>query len=222
MAEEADAVNVPADNTVPENEPLLSVDATGEKPEGQESPESAEDGGDTPLLTVENGEEKKDEGKEPEKEEPEGAPEKYEAFTMPDGWELPTEMAEEVGTVFRELNLSQKAGQKLVDTYIKHAAAVKEQELIALQEQRKAWRAERRQSPAYQSERALAIKGLNAVVKTDEQRDLFNNTWLQDHPAIFGLFVNVGRLLGEDVPLNTGNPAGNEGDSAVARFPVKL
>lgn len=219
MADELTAEGTPTDNTVTDNEPLLTV------PQGDEATSPAEETdppaeGEAPLLQVEDP--APEEGGEEDGEKPEGAPEAYEPFNVPQGWTLEGETGERVNEVFKELNLTQEAGQKLIDAYIQHTAAAKEQELVALEAQRRAWRAERRQSPTYQSDRALANKGLNAVVKTQEQRDLFNNTWLQDHPAVYGLFVNVGRLLGEDVPLNAGTPTGNEPDSASVRFPVKL
>lgn len=47
----------------------------------------------------------------------EGAPEKYEAFKVPEGYELDTKVAEEAGKLFKDMNLSQDAAQKLVDFY---------------------------------------------------------------------------------------------------------
>lgn len=48
---------------------------------------------------------------------PSGAPEKYEAFTVPDGFELNEAVATEAGKMFKEMNLSQGDAQKLVDFY---------------------------------------------------------------------------------------------------------
>ena len=63
--------------------------------------------------------------------------------------------------------------------------------------------------------------GLKAVVSDPEEIALFTNSWMSDHPALFNMFVKVGRLLGEDTPLPNGDPAQN-GNSAASRFPVKL
>lgn len=46
-----------------------------------------------------------------------GAPEKYEAFKVPEGYEMAEETTKEVTGLFKELNLSQDAGQKLIDYY---------------------------------------------------------------------------------------------------------
>lgn len=49
-----------------------------------------------------------------------GAPEKYEPFKLPEGFKLDDKVTTEVSATFKELGLSQEAGQKLVDFYSKH------------------------------------------------------------------------------------------------------
>lgn len=49
----------------------------------------------------------------------EGAPESYEAFTLPDGYTLDGERLEMATAKFKELNLSQAAAQGLIDMYCK-------------------------------------------------------------------------------------------------------
>lgn len=173
----------------------------------------AENGDDKPLLTPgidENGQ-----------SEYSGAPENYEAFDMPDGFELDDETRSQTEGMFRDLNLSQKGAQRLIDAYTERAIAQKESELTALAERRKQWRAEVRKSPTFTADRAFAIKGMNAVVSTPEERSLFTDSWMSDHPALFSMFVKVGKLLGEDTPL-PGGGASPTGGSAVDRFPIKL
>src|SRR6516164_1649813 len=57
--------------------------------------------------------------KEPEAKPAEGAPEKYEAFKVPEGHEIDEPTSKEVGSLFKELGLSQAEGQKLVDYWVK-------------------------------------------------------------------------------------------------------
>lgn len=58
--------------------------------------------------------------KTPAKTEPvAGAPEKYEPFKLPEGFKLDEKVSTEVQATFKELGLSQEAGQKLVDFYSK-------------------------------------------------------------------------------------------------------
>lgn len=150
-----------------------------------------------------------------------GAPESYEDFTMPDGFTLDADGKSQISELFRGLNLSQKGGQKLVDVFTERITAQKEADLNALSERRKQWRAAIRQRPNYAAERALAQKGLNAVVSDPEEVALFTDSWMSDHPALFNVFVKVGRLLGEDTPLPSGGAA-EDGNSATRRFPIKL
>lgn len=219
MVEDDKTVDTPADNTaIGVDEPVLNIDsdASAPEPENDKDPVETAETGDEPVVSI-DGEEGEGEAK-PEV----NAPEQYEPFSIPEGWMLEGDLKESVDTTFRELNLSQEAGQKLVDMYVQRMTAEKERELTALADQRRAWRQELRSRPQYETERALARKGANAVVRTSAARDLFQDTWLQDHPGVFDLLVEVGRLLGEDTPLNTGTPAGDNNGDVTKRFPVKL
>lgn len=150
-----------------------------------------------------------------------GAPESYSDFTLPEGFSLDDNGKKQISELFRGLNLSQKGGQRLVDAFAERITAQKEAELNALAEKRREWRTQIRQRPAFASERALAMKGLNAVVRDPEEVALFTNSWMQDHPAVFSMFVKVGRLLGEDTPLPNGSSA-PAGDPTLTRFPIKM
>lgn len=48
-----------------------------------------------------------------------GAPEAYAAFTMPEGYVLDGERLELANTTFKDLNLTQDQGQKLIDLFVK-------------------------------------------------------------------------------------------------------
>lgn len=49
-----------------------------------------------------------------------GAPEKYEAFKLPEGYEFDPDALKEVSGIFKDLGLNQDAAQKLVDYYAKN------------------------------------------------------------------------------------------------------
>src|SRR6266567_1794885 len=55
---------------------------------------------------------------EQEKEAPKGAPDKYEEFKVPDGFELDEDVAKEAGNLFKSSGLNQADAQKFVDFYI--------------------------------------------------------------------------------------------------------
>jgi hypothetical protein len=214
----------PEDNGSAVDESLLSPDASAEgaaaEQQGADSPapEAGEkkEEGEAPLLNPEEGDAKKEENPDV------GAPEDYSDFTLPEGFTLDDSVKEEVCGMFKGMNLSQAGAQKLIDAYAKRIVAQKESELEALNTRRMAWRKEVRQRPTYEAERALAQKGMREVVNTPEEKALFTNSWMSDHPAVFGMFVKIGRLLGEDAPMPNGGKDADSGDSAVARFPIKL
>lgn len=73
--------------------------APDKKPEGEKAPE---------------GEKKPEDVKA-------GAPEKYEDFKLPEGYKLDDKVADTVSKTFKELGLSQEAGQKLIDIYAENS-----------------------------------------------------------------------------------------------------
>ena len=177
--------------------------------------ETGKEGEDAPLLSPE--------GKDPA-EKPEaatGAPEAYEAFQLPEGFELQGELLEEATALFKGLNLNQENAQKLVDYYTKRVLDEKAAGLNELAARRKAWRAEVRQRPNYAAERALAMRGMRAVLTDPDEIELFKDSWMSDHPALWKMFTKIGRLVGEDTPPKGGaSGASSEDDINLRRFPV--
>lgn len=220
MADEAVQNAATGDTGSAADDAVLTPGAAPEEKAPGTAGQSAETG--VEAASVKEGEESiLTPGAEEKGSEDIGAPETYGDFTLPEGFTIDEEGKAQMSALFKGLNLSQKGGQKLVDAFTERVTAMKEAELNALAERRKAWRAEIRQRPTFATDRALALKGLNAVVTNPEEIALFKNSWMSDHPALFSMFVKVGKLLGEDSPLPNGgqSPAG---DSATTRFPVKM
>lgn len=207
------------DNTVAteaQDQGLLTptVEAT---PETAEKPASSQSD-DAPLLNAEEADDKG--GAEKPSAESAQAPEVYESFTMPEGFTLTGERLEEATGLFRELNLSQAGAQKLVDYFVKRTIDDKAQGIEALANQRKEWRAQIRNRPDFASERALAKKGIAKVVTDPDERELFNDSWMQDHPAVWKIFVKVGQLVSEDT-IPSGGSGGPSDNVNKLRFSVK-
>lgn len=196
--------------------PEVPAEGAAAGAEGVDSKADAEGkDGDQPLLNPE--------AEAVKEENPDvGAPEEYSDFELPEGFTLDDSVKEEMTGLFKGMNISQSGAQKLIDAYTRRVVAQKESELTELAGKRKQWRQEVRQRPTYEAERALAQKGIREVVNTPEEKALFTDSWLSDHPVLFGMFVKIGRLLGEDAPPTTGGAPENAGGSAEARFPIKL
>ena len=73
-------------------------------------------------------------------DKPTTAPEKYEAWKVPEGYELDAGLVEEASPIFKELGLNQEQSQKLVDFYSKHALKTSEANNEAFWNLRKEWR----------------------------------------------------------------------------------
>ena len=217
MSEAVEAVPAPGNTEGAAEVPVLTPGGTG----AETNTEAA--GAEAPVLNPGEGATPPEGGATPPKQEENadiGAPETYGDFKLPDGFSLDDADRERVSTLFKGLNLSQQGGQKLIDAFTERMTAQKEADLRALADRRRSWREEIRKRPDYAADRALAQKGLNAVVTSPEEVELFKNSWMSDHPALFSIFVKVGRLVGEDSPLSGGQSTAPV-DSAVVRFPVK-
>ena len=156
-------------------------------------------------------------GKKPETQ---GAPEQYADFKMPEGFTLEGEVKEKVTGLFRELNLSQENAQKLIDYATERDLANKEAMLNDLAARRKEWRSALRARPNFEADLALARKGMKALVQTPEGAELFKDSWMSDHPAVFDMFVRAGKLVAED-SFDNQNGGGAEENVNLRRFPVK-
>lgn len=201
-----------ADNTAgaEQDKPLMTPEVPAEGSPQTGTPQPAE--GDAPLI---------DPGAEPEEAKDTGAPETYGDFTMPEGYTLEGDEKETVHNLFRDLDLSQEKAQKLVDYFTKRTVDDQARMLEELSTRRKGWRAEVRNRPDFATESGHVKRALAKFLVEPDEKELFNNSWLSDHPVFWKVFSRIGAQLGEDAPLTRGGN-GESGDSAVKRFPVNL
>ena len=211
MENSESGAEVAADNTVTsdvQDEPMLKPGAVSAgEPQGKETAEG--ESADKPLMTPDGGEEAE---KDP------GAPEKYEPFKLPEGFALEGEEFEKVSSMLKGMNLSQAHAQELVDYFTRRMTDEKAAGLNALAARRKEWRAAIRQRPDFANERGLVQRGMRAVLKDKDEKELFEDSWMSDHPALWKVFAKVGRLVGEDsLPQGKGERA--EQNINLLRFP---
>lgn len=136
------------------------------------------------------------------------APEKYEAFALPDGFAATPEQLESFGTLARELNLSQANAQKLVTAHTQAFQGFKEAQENAYVEQIKAWRTASAADkeiggPAVEANAAIAIKALQQF-GTPELTTFLHETGLGNHPEVVRAFYRVGKALAEDGHIQGG------------------
>lgn len=195
------AADVPATAAVPTSE-AATEQPTGEGQGGAEQPAAAEAPaeGDTP---------------EGEAAEPQGAPEAYEAFTLPEGFELAGERAQVAEQYFRENNMSQAAAQNAIDLFVKLNA----ENLAGLEAQRvqriEEWGKQTRDQfgPQFEqvnSDARIAVK----AVKSDALMEAFDTEGWGNHPELVRAFAHFGKLLRDDAPRGMAGDSPSRGQPA--------
>lgn len=177
-----------------ETENLLTgakVETAGEAKEGQ------------PNETKTEGDEKKPEEGEKEKE-PKGAPEQYEDFSAPEGLKYDDQFIGTFKDAAKELNLSQKQAQQLLD---KCAPVLAERQIEQIKAVSDQWVERTKTDKEIGGEnwtrassdiaRVRDKFGVNADGKMDPDIQEFMQTPIGNHPGLLKLLARVGRAFGE-------------------------
>ena len=156
----------------------------------------------------EGGSEEKDE--ESDEEKPAGAPEKYDAFTVPEGFTIAQSAVDEFGTLAKELNLTQEGAQKLVDYQVKFQQAQYDKLDAQVKKQSEDWAADTLKT--YKKEElADARRGFKSAPK--EVQEMLAASGFDNHKAFVDFFMKVGRSLKED-KFETGKGKGGQAKTA--------
>lgn len=158
----------------------------------------------------------------------EGAPEKYEAFKAPDGYEVDEKFAGEASAIFKEMNLSQDQAQKLVDLYSGKVLELADAPYKAFEDLRNGWRKEVISDkdlgngadglkPEVAATIARAVDSLPPTIAKDF-REALTLTGAGDNPAFVKAFYNLAQRLGEGSLVKGGNPSPG-GQSAKGTVP---
>lgn len=151
------------------------------------------------------GEKKAEDGDEKSKEEAEqGAPEQYEEFKAPEGLSYDDQFMGTFKDVAKELNLSQKQAQHLLDKCAPVLAQRQVEQIKAVSDQ---WvertKADKEIGGTNWTRAASDIArvrdrfGVNADGKMDPDIAEFMSTPIGNHPGLLKLFARVGRAVGE-------------------------
>lgn len=129
-----------------------------------------------------------------------GAPEKYEDFAIPEGFEIDQSRLEAFVPVARELGLTQDQAQKIVDLQVKLA----EQDAAAAVEQSKQWVEELRKDPDVGGAKFAAnVERVRHLVESVAGEDLADlRTYLNqghgNYPPLFRLLHRIASRVSED------------------------
>lgn len=168
---------------------------------------------------------KPDANPSPTKPEPSGAPEAYADFKMPEGYEADPKAISEVVPIFKELNLTQDQGQKLIDFYAKLSAEAAEAPARLVREQNEAWvneiKADPTLGPKLDSIRSNVSKMLSLLGPLEAPfREAMDFTGSGNNPAFIRAMNFFAERLTEGGMVRGGGPStegqGNTGRPASA------
>lgn len=141
----------------------------------------------------------------------EGAPENYADFKIADGLSIDETALTEFKAFAKEMNWSQEQAQKIVDFQNKLELQRTEQGQKQWEAVVEAWRNAAKTDkevggPQFKEQVALADKALQKY-GTPELRQLFNDTYVGDHPEMIRVFARIGKAMSEDTISTGGNAA---------------
>ena len=158
----------------------------------------------------------KDEEKPEAKEDVKNAPEKYEAFTIPDGFNFNEEALTEYNELAKELDLSQENAQKLVDYQVKLIQKQRQDLDDYAKKEAATWKAET-QKAFSKEEIADAVRGFKSAPQ--EVQNMLAACGFDNNKSFVEFFMHVGKSIKED-KFETGKPsAGGEKSAASTLYP---
>jgi len=167
-----------------------------------------DDDGDDGKSGDDDGDKDDKDDKDGDDDKPEGAPEKYEAFDLPEGVKPSAELLAAAEPVFRDLNLTQEQAQKLVDLQV----AQVEGDIEAHTKQSADWAAENKNDKElggdnYPETVRLVRLATNEVGQ--ELKDFVNQYGIGNAPPLVKALRTLGQALDED--KLDGGRAGDKG-----------
>lgn len=143
-----------------------------------------------------------------EESAPEGAPEAYAEFQLPEGMPVDQGFLDQTKAVFKEANLSQEKAQKLVDLMVERDKRVEEAQYAQADQ----WAQEFMKSPTAKQDLAYAAKAREFC--TPGVREMLKDPRIGNNPEILATFAKIGKMLSEDQMVEAGARGGTSEKSA--------
>ena len=140
----------------------------------------------------------------------EGAPETYEAFTVPEGVELPGTVLEAFQGTAKKFNLSQAQAQEFLTDMVPVIAKQNSEAINAIQKKAVAqWLKETQADPEFGGENlkanlAIASRAMSKEIATPALRKLLDDSGLGNHPEVIRWMYRVGKHMVPDSKHLTG------------------
>lgn len=145
-----------------------------------------------------------------EADKPAGAPEKYEAFTAPEGQTLDADVMTTFEATARELNLPQDKAQMLVDKMAPVMAARQQAQMESVHAE---WRQAATTDTEFGGDKLQENLGIAKVVLdkfgSPELKTMLNQSGLGNNPELIRLLYRAGKAISPDTVVTSGH--GNTG-----------
>ena len=152
---------------------------------------------------------------------PEGAPEKYTDFKLPEGFAADPKLMDTFTATAKELGLSQAHAQKLVDLQAQNVKAEIDGRLAAFNTQVETWEKETRAHYGADADKQFAVAArAMEQIGTPELKTLLDDSGLGSHPEVVKFFANAGGMLLEDQPVDGKRAGGEAASTASLMFPT--
>jgi hypothetical protein len=164
-------------------------------------------------------------GKVPGESKPDVAPEKYEAFKVPEGQALDPKMVEKFTGIAKELNLSQDKAQKLIDLSVEQAKQIVDSQESQMKVVRETWRNEIKNDADFGGTKFNdTITQASRVVNkygSPEFKKFLVLTGYGDNPEVIKTFAKIGKVLSEDRAVDGKAGSGSEKSAAQVIYGTK-
>tara|TARA_Y100000310_G_scaffold340520_1_gene436574 strand:- start:970 stop:1623 length:654 start_codon:yes stop_codon:yes gene_type:complete len=162
-------------------------------------------------------------GKDSTADKPDGAPEAYEDFIIPDGLEADEDVMVKASEMFRELDLTQEKAQKLVDFQVKVKQKEIERATQLWEDTVNDWKDKSKSDKefggaAFNASMVEAKAAINAFGNT-EFKEMLNLTGVGNHPEMIRFLQKMGKTVKADEILQGSSSAGGEVAQAKKLFP---
>ena len=154
------------------------------------------------------------------------APEKYEAFTLPDGVKIAPEAEAKIVATAKEFNLPQEGAQKLVNAAIELNKSFATQMDTKIADIRKEWETSSRTDKEFGGDNfEVNLAVANTAVRafgSPAFKQLLKDSGVGNHPEFIRTFLNIGKSISQDVIVGTGDGVASADASGFTAAASKL
>lgn len=193
----------PADATA--SQPAKDGDKPADKPAGDTKPDAKKD----ETLTPEQKAAKAAEDAKAAGDAPKAPPEKYDAFTLPEGVTLAADSEAKVIAAAKALNLPQEGAQQLANAAVEMQKSFATSMEAKIAEVRSGWEADSRADKEFGGDNFdVNLAVANTAVKafgSPAFRQLLKDSGVGSHPEFIRTFLNIGKSISQDTTVTGGD-----------------